>query len=180
MKYIPRNILHSVGVLSWFYCSLIWVGLRIFWGYSLQWRHNEHDGLSNHQPHDCLLCRLFKAPRKYQSSASLAFVRGIHRWPVNSPNKGPVTRKMFPFYDVIMYITDDGKSNECPFTNDATVKKRGKKNYTDPLKTTTFTPGNLFAHIEKIRRTPCDIYVEMSILTNLTKSYVVESISSRI
>ena len=40
--------------------------------------------------------------RKHQSSASLAFVRGIHRWPVNSPHKGPVTRKMFPFNDVIM------------------------------------------------------------------------------
>ena len=40
--------------------------------------------------------------RKHQSSASLAFVGGIHRWPVNSPDKGPVTRKMFPFDDVIM------------------------------------------------------------------------------
>ena len=39
--------------------------------------------------------------RKYQSSASLAFVRGIHRRPVNSPHKLPVTRKMFPFDDVI-------------------------------------------------------------------------------
>ena len=35
--------------------------------------------------------------RKHQSSASLIFVRGIHGWPVNSPHKGPVTRKMFPF-----------------------------------------------------------------------------------
>ena len=35
--------------------------------------------------------------RKHQSSASLAFVRGIHRWPVNSPHKWPVTRKRFPF-----------------------------------------------------------------------------------
>ena len=33
--------------------------------------------------------------RKYQSSASLAFVRGLHRGPVNSPYKGPVTRKIF-------------------------------------------------------------------------------------
>ena len=33
---------------------------------------------------------------------SLAFVRGIHRWPVNSPGKGPVTRKMFPFDYVVM------------------------------------------------------------------------------
>ena len=41
--------------------------------------------------------------RKHQSSASLAFVRGIHRGPVNSPHKGPVTRKMFPFDDVIMW-----------------------------------------------------------------------------
>ena len=42
--------------------------------------------------------------RKHQSSASLAFVRGIHQWPVNSPHKGPVTRKMFPFDDVIIHI----------------------------------------------------------------------------
>ena len=40
--------------------------------------------------------------RKHQSFASLAFVWGIHRWPVNSPRKGPVTRKMFPFDDVII------------------------------------------------------------------------------
>ena len=35
-------------------------------------------------------------------SASLAFVRWIHRWSVNSPHKWPVTRKMFPFDEVIM------------------------------------------------------------------------------
>ena len=40
--------------------------------------------------------------RKHQSTASLAFVREIHRRPVNSPHKGPVTRKMFPFDYVIM------------------------------------------------------------------------------
>ena len=39
---------------------------------------------------------------KHQSSASLAFVWGIHRGPVNSPHKWPVTREMFPFDDVIM------------------------------------------------------------------------------
>ena len=42
--------------------------------------------------------------RKHHSSASLAFVRGIRRWPVNSPHKRPVTRKMFPFDDVIMCV----------------------------------------------------------------------------
>ena len=40
--------------------------------------------------------------RKHQSSVSLAFVWGIHRGPVNSPHKWPVTRKMVPFDDVIM------------------------------------------------------------------------------
>ena len=39
---------------------------------------------------------------KHQSSASLAFVWGIHRGPFNSPHKWPVTRKMLPFDDVIM------------------------------------------------------------------------------
>ena len=42
--------------------------------------------------------------RKHQSSASLAFVWGIHRGPVNSPHKWPVTRKMSPFDDVIMSV----------------------------------------------------------------------------
>ena len=41
--------------------------------------------------------------RKHQSSASLVFVRGIRRWPVNSPHKWPVRRKMFPFDDVIIF-----------------------------------------------------------------------------
>ena len=40
--------------------------------------------------------------RKHQSSASLAFVREIHWWSVNSPHRRPVTRKMFLFDDVIM------------------------------------------------------------------------------
>ena len=46
--------------------------------------------------------------RQHQSSASLAFVMGIHQWPVNSPHKGPVTRKMFPFDNVIMRFRDIG------------------------------------------------------------------------
>ena len=43
--------------------------------------------------------------RKHQSSASLAFVREIHRLPMNFPHKWPVTRKMFPFGDVIIKWT---------------------------------------------------------------------------
>ena len=56
-------------------CSGQVVKIRVI----LQWRHNEHDGVLNHQPHDCLLKRLI---RKNQNSASLAFERGIHWWPV--------------------------------------------------------------------------------------------------
>ena len=55
--------------------------------------------------------------RKHQSSTSLAFVQGIHRWPVNSPHKGPVTRKMFPFDDAIMlkclFHIDKGLDYHC-------------------------------------------------------------------
>ena len=72
---------------------------------SLWWRHNRHDGGSNHQPHDCLLNVYSGADQsKHQSSASLAFVWGIHRGPVNSPHKWPVTQKMFSIDDVIIMI----------------------------------------------------------------------------
>ena len=56
--------------------------------------------------------------RKHQCPASLAFVRGIHRWPVNSAHKGPVMRKMFQFDDVIMWTCGWGR---CP------VSKWGSK-----------------------------------------------------
>ena len=82
----------------------------------LQWRHNGCDGVSNHQSHHCLLNRLFRRAdqRKHQGSAPLAFVQGM----VNSPHKGPVTRKMFPFDDVIMSshqgdICATGGSQQC-------------------------------------------------------------------
>ena len=65
--------------------------------------------------------------RKHQSSASLAFVRGIHRWPVNSPHKWPVTQKIFAFHDVIMIffalhdfyiITYGNVPEQCSLEND--------------------------------------------------------------
>ena len=70
---------------------------------TLQWSHNDHDSVSNHQPHDCLLNRLFRRRSKKTSKLRVTgLCAGIHRWPVNSPHKRPVTRKMFPFDDVIM------------------------------------------------------------------------------
>ena len=69
----------------------------------LQWRHNGRDGVSNNQPHDCLLNRLFRHKSKKTSKLR---VTGLFAG--NSPVTGEfpaqraVTRKMFVFNDVIM------------------------------------------------------------------------------
>ena len=68
-------------------------------GNSLQWRHKGHNGVSNHQPHHCILNRLF---RRRSKKTSKLCVTGL--CPGNSPHKWPVTRNMFPFHDVIMVV----------------------------------------------------------------------------
>ena len=69
---------------------------------SLQRRHNEHDGVPNHQPHGCLLNRLFRRRSKKASK-----LRVTALWEGNSPVtgefEGPITLKMFPFDDVVMW-----------------------------------------------------------------------------
>ena len=57
--------------------------------------------------------------RKYESSASLAFVRGIHRGPVNFPHKWPVTRKMFQVDDVIMSCPPTSRPAPLPLLTQA-------------------------------------------------------------
>ena len=68
--------------------------------YTLQWRHNEHDSVSNHQRFGCLLSR-YQAQIKENINGGLCKENS----PVTGefPAKGPVTRKVFPFDDVIMY-----------------------------------------------------------------------------
>ena len=79
------------------YCFLLLI-------FPLQWRRNGRDGVSNHQPHDCLLSRFF---RRRSKKTSKLRVTGL--WVRNSlvtgefPARWPVTRKMFPFDDVIMF-----------------------------------------------------------------------------
>ena len=68
--------------------------------HTLRWRHNDHAGVSNHQPHGCLLNRLFR--QKTSKLRVTGLCAGNSPGPVNSPHNGPVTRKMFPFDDVIM------------------------------------------------------------------------------
>ena len=71
---------------------------------ALQWSHNERHGVS--VTGVLIVCWTVYSGAdqiKHQSSVSLAFVRGIHRSPVDSPHKGPVTRRKYPFDDVIMW-----------------------------------------------------------------------------
>ena len=73
------------------------------WNYSLLWRHSGHSSVSNHQPHGCLLNRLFnRRSKKTTKLRGTGLCVENSPGPVNSPHKGPVTRKMFPFDDVIM------------------------------------------------------------------------------
>ena len=70
---------------------------------ALQWRHNDHDGVSNYQYHGCLLNRVFRCRWKKTSKLRVTgLCAGTSPGAVNSPHKLPVTRKMFPFDDVIM------------------------------------------------------------------------------
>ena len=63
-----------------------------------QWRHNVRDGVSNHRHLDCLLNRLFMSTSKKASKLRITGLCGV-----NFQHKRPVTRKMFPFDDIIMY-----------------------------------------------------------------------------
>ena len=78
---------------------------------ALRWHHNERDGVSNHQPHDCLFNRLFRRRSKKTSKfrvtghcAGNSLVTG------EFPHMGAVTRKMFPFDDVIMESASNDES----------------------------------------------------------------------
>ena len=73
--------------------------------FPLHWCHNNHDGVSNHQPDGCLLNRLFRRRSKKTSKLRVTgLCVGNSPGPVNSPHNGPVTWKMFPFDDVTMPV----------------------------------------------------------------------------
>ena len=61
-----------------------------------------------------IFCSGVDEKQKHQSSASQAFVRGSHRWPVNSPHKRSVMRKIFPFDDAIMRPPELDEPDELP------------------------------------------------------------------
>ena len=92
---------------------------RFWWKTPLQWRHNERDGVSNHQPHNCLL---IKAPRHWPLWGEFTGDRWIHR-----ASKWSVTRKKFPFDDVIMrtYLL-----NSCGMLHFVFIKLHTRIGYT--------------------------------------------------
>ena len=81
----------------------MYTNIRLVLHGTLLWRHNGHDGVSNHQPHEWLLNRPSgRRSKKISKLRVTGLCAGIHRRPVNSPHKWPVTRKMFPLDDVIV------------------------------------------------------------------------------
>ena len=98
------RIVHTQGI-TWFtsgICGVINLGEQRI---PLHWRHNDHYGVSDHQPHGCLLNLLFEHRSKKTSKLCVTgLCAGNSPGPVNSPHKGPVTRKMFPFGNVIMLL----------------------------------------------------------------------------
>ena len=86
MKTVYRGVLIPITKIRFFIMGSL---------NSLRWRHNGHDGVSNHQPHHCLLNRLFGC--RWTKTSKLR-VTGLcaGNSPVNSPHKWPFTRKMFP------------------------------------------------------------------------------------
>ena len=69
---------------------------------TIQWRHNERRCISKHRQLDGSSSRSFRlAQRIHQSPPYRSFVKGIHRWLLDSPHKGPVTGKVFPWHGVI-------------------------------------------------------------------------------
>ena len=112
MQFLWTLWIYQIMLWCTFFGSGRWSSLAIVFltlvewnslSYTLQWRHSERDGVSNHQSHDSLLKCLFRRRSNKTSKLRVTgLLGGIHRWPVNSPYKEPVTRKRFPFDDVII------------------------------------------------------------------------------
>ena len=73
--------------------------------------------------------------RKHQRSASLVFVWGVHRWPMNAPHNGPVMRKMFQFDDVILTLfdDDDDDNDDDNADDDGKFTQKGSWRWTSTL-----------------------------------------------
>ena len=104
---LRRHCAHyGVVVIRWVLSSYVIRRISYERLRTLEWRHNWHDGVSQITRLTIVYSIVYSGvdETKHQRSGSLAFVRGIHRWPVNTLHKWPVTQKMFPFDDVTMFL----------------------------------------------------------------------------
>ena len=126
--------------------------------WALQWHHNDPDGVSNHEPHGCLLNRSFRRRSKKTSKLRVTgLCAGNSPGPVNSPHKGPVTRKMFPFDDVIMGITSLTLGQWYHYHNSCEsilMNCVNEKHNTKSYSTTTQNTSN-----------PCEFFMEYTLCT---------------
>ena len=83
---------------------------------SLRWHHNGRDSVSNHQPHDCLLTVLRRRSKKTSKLRVTGLCAGNSPVTVKFPHKWPITRKMFPFDDVIMWCLFSTRFNTDIFS----------------------------------------------------------------
>ena len=90
---------------------------------SLRWRHNGHDSVSNHQPHDCLPNRLF---RRRSKKTSKLRVTGLCAVPGEFPAQmASYGEEMFPFDDLIMYYVCSLYVQKLPsYINDMYLENR--------------------------------------------------------
>ena len=115
---------------------------------SLQWRHNGSDGVENHQPHDCLLNRLIR--RRSKKTSNLR----VTAWPLCREftgdrwiprTKRPVTRKLFPFDDVIMTYYSDTRAEiliACKHRFTARGDGLQSENYTNTINLLNHASGS--------------------------------------
>ena len=71
--------------------------------HALQWRHNESHDVWNNQQLDGVFNYLFKLIKE-NIKVHVTGPMGIHRWPVDSPHKGPVTRNTWRHNWLVLYV----------------------------------------------------------------------------
>ena len=100
---IPGKTVFLIETAPWSRCMSTRCPCPCNTPHTLQWRHNGQDGVSNHQPHDCLLNRLFRCRTKKTPKLRVTGLCAGNS-PVTGefPGQWPATRKMFPFDEVIM------------------------------------------------------------------------------
>ena len=111
LRYLKRNSFGTFYFQNIFRkCFSITPQSRHLCGYICSACRNEREGVSNHRRPCCLLNRFFSGADQRSMKSR------IHRWPVNSPHKGPVTRKMFPSDDgITLFVESPAASSNARY-----------------------------------------------------------------